>query len=239
MMKVKTILVDDEPLALMEMQQMLKKHPEIDIVAVATNAEEAISKIKELNPQLIFLDINMPEKTGFDLLEELEEAPHVIFVTAYDEFALKAFEVNALDYVLKPVNPTRLAEVVEKVIKLISLTKANEQKISIDKKIFIKDGNLCFIVPLNEVHLIESVGNYARFFYQQHRPMLHKSLNYLEEKLPESHFFRASRQHIVNIHYIKKIIPYHNNTLQIELQNGLLVDVSQRQSIKFKDIMGI
>lgn len=239
MMKIKTILIDDEPLALMEMQQMLKKHPEIDIVAVATNADEAILKIKELNPKLIFLDINMPEKTGFEMLEELEETPFVIFVTAYDEFALKAFEVNALDYVLKPVNPTRLAEVVEKVIKLISLTKANEQKISMDKKIFIKDGSLCFIVPLNEVHLIESVGNYARFFYQQHRPMLHKSLNYLEEKLPESHFFRASRQHIVNIHFIKKVVPYHNNTLQIELQNGLLVDISQRQSIKFKDVMGI
>ncbi|MCX6208862.1 MAG: response regulator [Bacteroidetes bacterium] len=238
-MSIKTILIDDEPLAIMELQAMLKKHTDIDVVATAENAVDAIEKINEHKPELIFLDINMPSKSGFDLLEELDEAPLVIFVTAYDQYAIKAFDVNALDYILKPVNTDRLAEAIEKIKKQIGHNKSNDSKLTIDKRIFIKDGEQCFFVPLAEITLIESVGNYARIYYQNKKPLLHKSLNYLEEKLPDTHFFRAGRQHIINTHFIKNINPFFNNALQVEMQTGIKVDISQRQSVKFKEIMGI
>ncbi len=238
-MSIKTILIDDEPLAIMELQAMLKKHTEIEIIDTAENAVDAINKIKEHKPQLIFLDINMPGKSGFDLLEELDEAPLTIFVTAYDQYAIKAFDVNALDYILKPVNTDRLAEAIEKIKKQIGQNKSNEGKLTIDKRIFIKDGEQCFFVPLAEVFLIESVGNYARIYYQNKKPLLHKSLNYLEEKLPSTHFFRAGRQHIINTHFIKNISPFFNNSLQVEMHSGVKIDISQRQSVKFKELMGI
>ena len=238
-MTIKTFLIDDEPLALEELTIMLAKHPTIEIIGSATNVIEAITTINLLKPDLIFLDINMPGKSGFELLQELEEAPHVIFVTAYDQFAIKAFEVNALDYILKPINKDRLADAINKIKKQESLLKAKEEKLSIDKRIFIKDGDKCFFIPLSEVFLIESVGNYARVYYGNKKPLLHKSLNYLEEKLPDTHFFRAGRQHIINIHFIKNIHPFFNNTLQLEMQNGEKIDISQRQSVRFKEIMGV
>lgn len=238
-MAIRTLLIDDEPLAIRELQTMLKDFSDIELIGTAENVTDAIQKIHSLQPQLIFLDINMPGKSGFELLEELDHAPWVIFVTAYDEFAIKAFEVNALDYLLKPVNAQRLEGSVEKVRKKISQPAPEEKSISIDKRIFIKDGERCYFVPLSEVFLIESVGNYARFYYQHHKPLLHKSLNYLESRLPDTHFFRAGRQQIINIQFIKNISPYFNNTLQVELENGLKVDISQRQSVRFKDLMGL
>ncbi len=239
-MSIKTILIDDEPLAIAELQAMLRAYEEVEIVATASHAEEAIRQIKLLEPQLVFLDINMPGKNGFQLLEELDEAPAVIFVTAYDEFAVRAFEVNALDYILKPVNPERLTEALTKVQKRFQPANGMiSRTLTMDKRIFIKDGEQCFFVPLSEIVLIESVGNYARVFYQDKKPLLHKSLNYLEEKLPDEFFFRASRQFIFNVNFIKNIIPYFNSTLQIELNNGTKIDISQRQSVKFKDKMGV
>lgn len=238
-MTIKTILIDDEPLALEELALMLAKHPTIEVIGTATNSIEAISAINALKPELIFLDINMPERSGFELLEDLDEVPHVIFVTAYDQFAIKAFDVNALDYILKPINKDRLADAINKIEKVESPTKNKEEKLSIDKRIFIKDGDKCFFVPLSEIFLIESVGNYARVYYENKKPLLHKSLNYLEEKLPDTHFFRAGRQHIINLHFIKNIHPFFNNTLQAEMQNGEKIDISQRQSVRFKELMGV
>ena len=238
-MTIKTILIDDEPLAIAELKVMLQKYAEIEVIDIAVNAVEAVAKIEEHKPQLIFLDINMPGKSGFEMLEDLDEAPFVIFVTAYDQFAIKAFEVSALDYILKPVNTDRLADAIERVKKQMVQAKSNENKLTIDKRIFIKDGDLCYFVPLEEVFLIQSVGNYARVYYQNKKPLLHKSLNYLEDKLPEIHFFRADRQHIINTHFIKNITSTFNNALQVELQSGTKVGISQRQSVKFKEIMGI
>lgn len=238
-MKIKTILIDDEPLAVAELEHMLKNHESIEVTAVSHEAHDAIDKIKRLRPDLIFLDINMPGKTGFDLLSDLDEAPEVIFVTAYDQFAIKAFEVNALDYILKPVNPERLAEAINRTDKKINRGRAASEKLTIQKRIFTKDGEQCFFVPLSEIFLIESVGNYARIHFQDKKPLLHKSLNYLEERLPEEFFFRASRQQMFNVSFVKNIIPYFSSTLQVELQNGIKVDISQRQSVKFKDKMGI
>ncbi len=238
-MAIKTILIDDEPLAIAELKGMLQKHADIEVIEIAGNAMEAAEKINALKPDLIFLDINMPGKSGFDLLEDLDEAPFVIFVTAYDQFAIKAFEVSALDYILKPINTDRLNEAFEKVKKHFNQQQSQENKLTIDKRIFIKDGERCFFVPLAEIYLIESVGNYARVFYQDKKPLLHKSLSYLEDRLPKPHFFRTGRQFIINTNFIKTISPYFNNALQIELLDGTKIDISQRQSVKFKEMMGI
>lgn len=238
-MRIKAILVDDEPLAVAELQSMLKHFDSIEVADVSHDATDAIAKIQQQQPQLIFLDINMPGMSGFDLLSELDEAPEVIFVTAYDQFALKAFDVNALDYLLKPVNPDRLAEAIAKVTKKFTASKQAEEKLTIHKRIFIKDGEQCFFVPISEIYFIESVGNYARVYYQDKKPLLHKSLNYLEEKLPDEFFFRASRQQMFNVSFVKNIVPYFSNTLQVELEGGIKIDLSQRQSVKFKDKMGI
>ena len=235
---IKTILIDDEPLAITELQSMLSPYPEIDIISVSNDAQDGIQKIQQFNPQLLFLDINMPGKNGFDLLSELSNAPEVIFVTAYDQFAIKAFEVNALDYILKPVNPERLKEAVTKVIR--KLTQAEGEKaLDINKRIFIKDGEQCFFVPIHQIFYIESVGNYVRLHFRDKKAMLHRSLNYLEEKLPDELFFRTSRQEMINVNFIKNIVPYFSNTLQVEMETGIKIDLSQRQSVKFKEKMGI
>lgn len=235
---IKTILIDDEPLAIAELQSMLSTYSEIDIVSVSNDVQDGIQKIQQFNPQLLFLDINMPGKNGFDLLSELGNAPEVIFVTAYDQFAIKAFEVNALDYILKPVNPERLKEAVTKVIRKLTQTEG-EKALDINKRIFIKDGEQCFFVPIHQIFYIESVGNYVRLHFRDKKAMLHRSLNYLEEKLPSEHFFRTSRQEMINVNFIKNIVPYFSNTLQVEMESGTKIDLSQRQSVKFKEKMGI
>jgi len=238
-MTIKTLLIDDEPLAVTELEHMLRQHDELEILGASYDTEDALAKIRQLRPQLIFLDINMPGMNGFELLTELDEAPEVIFVTAYDQYAIKAFDINALDYILKPVNPDRLAEAVSKVARKFREPIAATEKLALHKRIFIKDGDQCFFVPLSEIYFIESVGNYARIYYQAKKPLLHKSLNYLEEKLPDEFFFRASRQQMFNISFVKNIVPYFSNTLQVELQNGIKIDLSQRQSVKFKEKMGV
>jgi len=238
-MKYTALIVEDEHLAAEELRKMLTLHPEIEVSAIADSVSSALEQIQKIKPQLLFLDINLHGASGFDLLETLDEVPVVIFVTAYDQYALKAFEVSALDYLLKPINPQRLSEAIQKIKKQFVPTEQQEPRLSIDKRIFIKDGEQCFFVPLSEIHLVESVGNYARVYHSNNKPLLHKSLNYLEEKFPESHFFRANRQFIINIYFIQNIQSYFNNTLQVDMPGGIKIEISQRQSVKFKELMGV
>ncbi len=241
-MTLKAIIVDDERLARLELQKLLKEHTEIEVIAEASNVDEAVEKIEELHPDLIFLDIQMPGKTGFDLLEELETTPHVIFTTAYDEYALKAFEVNALDYLLKPVEPNRLAEAIH---KLKTVEEKEEQLnnarslLSEKDQVFVKDGEKCWFVKLGEIRLFESVGNYARVFFSTNKPLILKSLNALEERLDAKVFFRANRKHIINLNHIEKVEPYFNGGLLIELKGGDKIEVSRRQTVKFKEMMSL
>jgi len=238
-MKIKVALLDDEALAIEELKAMLRAYDFVEVVATYTNPEEALEKLGDMDVDLVFLDIQMPGMSGFEWLEKLDHAPEVIFVTAYDQFALRAFEVSALDYILKPVNKERLSEALERVKKRLRPESNEENKLTIEKRIFIKDGEQCFFVPLAEIFLLESVGNYVRVYYQDKKPLLHKSLNYMEEKLPAEFFFRTNRQHIINVTFIANISPYFNSTLQVELKNGMKSDISQRQSVKFKDKMGV
>ncbi|HET9487106.1 MAG TPA: LytTR family transcriptional regulator DNA-binding domain-containing protein [Chryseosolibacter sp.] len=240
---MRALIVDDERLARKELMNLLEEHPMIEVVGEAVNADEAYQMINELNPDLLFLDIQMPGKTGFQLLEMLDSVPLVVFTTAYDEFALKAFEVNALDYLLKPIQPERLAETITKLSeKERARTVAErgpEKKLGLNDQVFVKDGDRCWFVSLNNVRLFESDGNYIKVYFDNNRPMIHKSLNALDEKLDERAFFRASRKHIVNLSWVEGIESWFNGGLMVRLRGGDKVEVSRRQAAKFKEMMSL
>ena len=240
---MRALIVDDERLARKELMKLLEEHPSIEIVGEAMNADEAYNMIYELNPDLLFLDIQMPDKTGFQLLEMLDTVPLVVFTTAYDEFALKAFEVNALDYLLKPIQPERLSETIGKLAekersKSVG-THSGEKKLGLNDQVFVKDGDRCWFVSLSNVRLFESDGNYIKVYFDSNRPMIHKSLNALDEKLDERAFFRASRKHIINLSWVEGIEPWFNGGLMVRLRGGDKVEVSRRQAAKFKDMMSL
>lgn len=246
---IKAILIDDERLARTELRKLLVEFPEIEIIAEAANASEGVERIEAMNPDLIFLDIQMPGKTGFEMLGELHKVPHVIFTTAYDEYALKAFEVNALDYLLKPVEPKRLADAIQKLQQLEDKDYSNgasansgfinRSLLGDESQVFVKDGERCWFVKLSEIRLFESVGNYAKVYFGTNKPLILKSLNALEERLDEKTFFRANRKHIVNLKMIDKIEPYFNGGLLLDMKGGEKIEVSRRQTVKFKEMMSL
>lgn len=243
---MKALIIDDERLARVELRRLLTQHSEIEIVGEAVNADDAIQKIEELKPELIFLDIQMPGKTGFEMLEELVSVPEVIFTTAYDEYALKAFEYNAMDYLLKPIEPKRLDETIKKLTARykISGSVSNSNTVSSTiltelDQVFVKDGEKCWFVKLNNVRLFESEGNYVRIFFEDNKPLILRTLNYLEERLDQKTFFRASRKHIVNLKWIENIEPWLNGGLLVKLKGGNKVEVSRRQAVKFKERLSL
>lgn len=245
---MRAIIIDDERLARKELNNLLENYPEIEIVDQAVNADEALEKIIQLDPELIFLDIQMPGKTGFELLEELEKVPKVIFTTAYDEFAIKAFDVNALDYLLKPIQEERLKDTINKVLAVQASALAEraqegvseiKQQLGMNDQVFVKDGDRCWFISLKEIRLFESDGNYIKVYFDNVKPMIHKSLNALDEKLDERSFFRASRKHIINLSWIKTIETWFNGGLLVQLKGGEKVEVSRRQAARFKEKMSL
>jgi two-component system, LytTR family, response regulator len=233
---MKTILVDDERLARKELSTLLNDYDFIEVVDECANVDEALISIKKHQPDLIFLDIQMPEKTGFDLLEELENIPQVVFVTAFDEYAIKAFEVNATDYILKPVDPKRLDQIMNKLEGPKRKTETEQgSKLGYDDQIFIKDGDNCWFVKLSEIRLFESVGNYVKVYFGDNKPMLLRSLNKIEERLDEKEFFRVNRKHIVNMTWVEKVDSWFSGGLKLTLKNGEEIEVSRRQSQRFRE----
>lgn len=241
---INTILVDDERLAREELKKLLSDYKDINIIGEAANADEALEKIDALKPDLVFLDIQMPGKTGFDLLEDLIDVPYVIFATAYDEYALKAFEVNALDYLVKPIDKERLKAAVDKAIESINLkrvseTDTEESKLGLKDQVFVKDGENCWFVSLENIRMFESVGNYVRVHFDENRPLIHKSLNGLSERLDENEFFRANRQQIINLNWIEEIQQWFSGGLLVTLKGGEKVELSRRQAAKFRDMKSL
>ena len=239
---MKVLIIDDERLARKELSNLLTEYKDIEILGEAANADEAEEMIDKLNPDLIFLDIQMPGRTGFELLETLEKTPKVIFTTAYDEYALKAFEFNALDYLLKPIEPKRLTESVNKIRKEVEAQEEQQKKsnqLTVNDQVFVKDGDNCWFVKLKDVRLFESDGNYIKVYFDKNKPMIHKSLNALDEKLDNKHFFRVSRKHIINLEWIDEIETWFNGGLMVKLKGGDKVEVSRRQATKFKDLMSL
>jgi two-component system LytT family response regulator len=239
---MKALIVDDERLARTELRRLLNPFKDINVVGEAVNAEDALNKITELNPELIFLDIQMPGKNGFEMLEELDSVPTVVFTTAYDEYALKAFEYNAMDYLLKPIEPQRLEDTVKRLLE-----KNKKDRIEADDtpvltegdQVFVKDGDRCWFVKLATVRLFESEGNYVRLYFEDNKPLILRTLNYLDERLDSKAFFRANRKHIVNLKWIESIEPWLNGGLLVKLKGGNKIEVSRRQAIKFKDMLSL
>ncbi|MBU3660246.1 MAG: response regulator transcription factor [Flavobacteriales bacterium] len=242
---MRTIIIDDERLAREELRSLLKEYQEIEIVAEAINGIDGIEKIKEFNPDLIFLDVSMPGMNGFEMLKQLEDLPQVVFVTAHDEFALQAFENQALDYILKPIDPEKIANVVRKISnensfedeQLLNLRKS--RRLSENDKVFIKDGEKCWFIELKNIRMLESDGNYVKVYFDTFRPMVLRSLNSFEEKLDNEVFFRANRKFIINLNHVVAIENWFNGGLKVELSKGEKIEISRRQAIRFRDIFSL
>lgn len=240
---MKALIVDDERLARNELRRLLETFPKIEIIGEAANAEEALDLIDKLHPDLLFLDIQMPGKTGFELLTDIEgSVPDVIFTTAYDEYALKAFEYNALDYLLKPIDPNRLAEAINRLeedIRHEEYKRENTKLLTTEDQVFVKDGEKCWFVKLGKIRLFESMGNYVRLHFDDQKPLILKSLNALDEKLDPHSFFRANRKHIINLQWVEKIEPWFSGGLLVTLKGSEKIEISRRQAIRFKDMMSL
>ena len=227
---MKALIVDDEPPARRELRRMLVGFPWIEIVGEAGNVDEAARKVEALSPGLLFLDIQMPGGSGFDLLTRLDYLPQVIFTTAHDEHAVRAFEVNALDYVLKPIDPERLAAAIARV-KAAPTVAAPD---AVLEQIFVKDGPRCWFVPLSEVSLLTSEGNYVRLLWGNRRPLLGRALIGLEQRLDPKRFFRANRRQILNLDFIESVEPGVGGRLHVQLREGPEVEISRRQARLFR-----
>lgn len=240
---MKVVIVDDERLSREELKKLLKKnHPDIEILAECASAEEGKQKIETLKPDLVFLDIEMPDKTGFEMLNEISAIPDVVFISAYDEYAIKAFEYQAIDYILKPIDAQRLAECIKKYQikeeKETTLTGKTD-KLEPTAHVFLKDGENCWFVALKDIILLESIGNYVKVHLSHSHPVIFNSLSAMEARLPESMFFRANRKYIINLHHIVSISTWVNNGYIVKLTNGMEIDLSRRQSVKFKEMYSL
>lgn len=226
MKKIMVLIVDDERAARNEIRRLLAGYPDFEITGEAANADDALKIINNQMPDLLFLDIQMPEKSGFDLLESLDQVPPVIFTTAYDQYAVKAFEVSALDYLVKPIREERFE-------KAVTLARQRLGKADPAGQIFVKDRQQYHFVQWSSVQLIESMDNYARIFFGDKTVFLKSSLNQLEDKLTSNIFFRINRAQIVNRQYIQTITTV-DGRLKITLSTGAQLEVSERQSAKFR-----
>ncbi|MEO6174141.1 MAG: LytTR family DNA-binding domain-containing protein [Flavobacterium circumlabens] len=238
MKKIKVIIVDDERSSREELKIALKAYEDFVLTGEAENADEAKDLIETTMPDLIFLDIEMPEKSGFDLLESLDNVPAVLFITAYNQYAVQAFEVNALDYLMKPIRKERFAKAIEKIRNTIT-PKYSLDNVAKDRKIFIKDGEKRFFVRIDEIYRIESLENYTRLYFEGKKALQRRSLRQWEEMLDETIFFRINRTEIVNIRYIQEVNRAVSGRLEVKLKTGELLEVSNRQAVKFKNLNSI
>jgi two-component system LytT family response regulator len=234
---MKAMIIDDEPPARRELRRLLTDFSWVEIVGEAGNVDQAAAMVELLTPELLFLDIQMPGGSGFDLLTRLEHLPEVIFTTAYDEHAVRAFEVDALDYLLKPIDPARLAEALGRVKS--AQAARTPQPDAVLEQIFVRDGSRCWFVPLREVRLLSSEGNYIRLSWGKANPLLGRALAALEQRLDPNRFFRANRRQIINLDFIENVELGVSGRLHAQLRDGPEVEISRRQARLFKTKMSI
>jgi two-component system, LytTR family, response regulator len=234
---VKALIVDDEPIARRELRRLLSVHTDVQVVGEAGGAAEAERALAALGPDLLFLDIQMPTRTGLQLLESLEDAPQVIFTTAHDEHALRAFELGALDYLLKPIAPARLALALDRVRQRLILPAGDT--LSMTRPLLVRDGDDAWLVTLNDVSVIEAAGNYVQLHFGDRRPLLLHALGALERRLDPDHFFRASRSTIVNLDHVERFETGVRLELIASMRGGRTVTFSRRQSQEFRHKRGL
>ena len=229
---MRVLIVDDERLARAELRRLLATHPGVELVGEAANAAEAAQQVAALQPDLLLLDVQMPGGSGFDLLDTLDDAPEVIFTTAFDQYTLQAFEASALDYLMKPIAPPRLAAALDRAAARLGMAPSPGNT---PRKLFIRDGERCWFVRLEDIRLFESEGNYTRLYFDDARPLLARSLLQLERRLDPQQFFRASRRHIVNLAAVRGVDNDDGGGLTLRL-DGMQVEVSRRRAAALKQL---
>lgn len=233
---IEAVIVEDSELARFELEHQLKAYPQVSAVGHAGDRDAAVALIESAAPDVVFLDIDLPGGNAFEVLERLTQVPRIVFTTAFDAYALKAFAYNTVDYLLKPIEPQRLAQAIHKLTNAVPGAPARR---SMDSPIFIKDGEHCFLVKPRDVRVIEAVGNYSRVHFQNQAPLLCRPIGAVETQLAPEKFFRANRQYLVNLDFVENVLPWSNGGLMLTLRGGLEVEVSRRQSARFRELLSL
>ncbi len=241
---MKVIIIDDEPLARTVIKEYLQSHDDIQIIAACNDGFEGIKAIQELQPDLIFLDIQMPRINGFEMLELIENPPHVIFTTAYEEYALKAFEIHAIDYLLKPFNKERFDKALQKAMQQNAVTEKESflQTMTLPvqtNRIVVKDGGNIRIIPLAQVFYLEAADDYVKIVTKENTFLKKQTMTYFEENLPHGLFARVHRSFLVNTQMVTRIDPYEKDGHLVLLTNGIKIPVSKNGYKKLKDMLGL
>jgi two-component system LytT family response regulator len=239
---MKTIVVEDSRLAREGMVRMLGAFAELDVVGQADHPDSALVLIREQRPDVIFLDIHMPGATGFDLLGQLDYLPRIVFTTAYSEHAIRSFDFNTVDYLLKPISQERLELAVRKLVGEPAAAADDEppaEPLSITSKIFVKDGERCHLVTLSAISYIESCKNYVQIFFGKERAYVKKSLSSVADRLPPAHFFRANRQCVINLHEIASMTESISQGYDVTMNDGRIVEISRRNASELKELLSL
>ena len=247
---MRALIIDDERLARSELRRLLSAHPAIEVAGEAANAVEARRAIDDLEPDLLFVDVQMPGETGFDLLASLDSVPMVVFTTAYDEYALRAFEVSALDYLVKPIDPKRLARTVDRLLAMPSSAPPDpeadderpahdEGRLSVFHRVFVCENDRSWLIELGRIRLFESEGNRTRLHFGEEKPLINRTLNQLEARLDERVFFRANRSQIINVRAVRAMHVWFGGRLLAELEDGRQVTLSRRRARAFRELMSM
>jgi two-component system LytT family response regulator len=234
---VKALIIEDSRLARQGLARMLENFPNIEVIGAAENADLAFEEIEKKRPELLFLDIHMPGASGFELLANLDYEPKIIFTTAYSDYAIKSFDYNTVDYLLKPISHERLKSAIDKLESQQPESSSPEAKLDLNSRIFLKDADQCHLVEIAEIRYIESCKNYVRIFYKDQKPFLKKSLNQIETRLPERHFFKASRQFIINLQAISAIDEAIGDGYDVTMNDNKVIHVSRRNATRMKELL--
>ena len=237
MKKIRVLVADDEPLARQKLRNLLRKDPEIELVAEAINGKETLDSIRQFRPDLLFLDVQMPGADGFQVLEslDLEAAPYVIFVTAYDQYAIKAFEVHALDYLLKPFDRQRFLKTLEHAKEEISKTRENHSKHLL--RLIIKSEGCIFLLKVNDIDWIGAEGNYISIHSGKESYLLRQTISSVESRLDPSQFLRIHKSTIIRIDRIRELQPWFHGEYRVVLHDGTEFMLSRTYREKFLKIL--
>jgi len=242
----KVLIIDDEPLARRIVKEYLKDRPDFELVGECGDGFEALKLIQELQPDLLFLDIQMPKITGFELLEVLTDRPLVIFTTAYDEYALKAFDLSAIDYLLKPFSKDRFDIALQKLDKsehqqqkVDELLEKQEFHTEASNRVVIKDGGSIKIIPLDDIDYFEAYDDYVKIHVDGKVHVKKQTMNHYEKSLKNKQFVRIHRSYIINIHRLTKIESFEKNSYIAILNTGVRLPISRNYYSTLKTILGV
>jgi len=244
---MKAVIIDDEPLARSIVKEYLASFPALEILAECGNGFDGVKAIQQFKPDVVFLDIQMPKINGFEMLELLDEPPAVIFTTAFDEYAMKAFESHAVDYLLKPFSQERFNKAIDKLLAQTAAQKQATQDLlqaspslpSQNERIVVKTGGKIKIINIQQIHYLESADDYVKIHTSEGVFLKNKTMSYYEQSLPANIFVRTHRSYMINIHEITRIDPYEKDSHLAILRNGAKVPVSKAGYIRLKSTLGI